>query len=226
MEYLLQLLKQKMFDVQYARSQFPGLSSELAPSKQAPRLTVFMDNAGGSQTAQQSITRITEYLSHSNVQLGATYSVSRLSSSRVMSGFEAAQVLINSESKESVIFGSSTTQLMCNLASAFETSLDSEVQVKRGDEIIVTNVDHEANVGCWERLAMRAGGKLKVWKFRENSSGEIGLFIEDLDKLLSEKTKLVCVTHCSNILGSIMPIKQISNLVHKKVEFLSYFSLI
>eukprot|EP00475_Leptophrys_vorax_P017842 TRINITY_DN2439_c0_g1_i2.p1 TRINITY_DN2439_c0_g1~~TRINITY_DN2439_c0_g1_i2.p1 ORF type:complete len:434 (+),score=129.05 TRINITY_DN2439_c0_g1_i2:49-1350(+) len=200
----------KQFDVNFARSQFPGVLSSA---------DALMDNAGGSQVASSCIALITDALSNANVQLGASYGTSKITTDRVHSGFIAAQHLVNAEQESCVILGSSTTQLMSNLSHAIGSSPGQ--WIKKGDEIIVTNVDHEANVGCWVRLAQSVGAKVKFWKFRYNVSNDtVALRIDDLKELLSSKTKLVCFTHCSNILGSIMPVQEISELVHSKTSAL------
>jgi selenocysteine lyase/cysteine desulfurase len=194
------------FDVEFARSQFPGVSSSG---------DVLMDNAGGSQVASHCIRLISDMLSSTNVQLGASYTTSAITTDRYNSAFTASQVFVNAPDKSNIVIGSSTTQLMINLASAFL----SGQYLKPGDEVIVTNVDHEANIGCWVRLANAAGAKVKFWRFRRNVDNDtVALTIEDLKPLLSNKTKLVCFTHCSNILGSIMPVREVAELVHSKVK--------
>ena len=104
---------------------------------------------------------------------------------------------------DEVYFGPSTTQNTYVLAQAFRDSL------KAGDEIIVTNQDHEANSGAWRRLA-EYGVTVKEWQV--DTEGR--LHVEDLKNLLSEKTKIVAFPHCSNIVGEINPVREIAELVH------------
>jgi cysteine desulfurase family protein (TIGR01976 family) len=112
--------------------------------------------------------------------------------------------MINADNDE-IIIGGSTTMNMYVLSNAIKSLL------KPGDEVIVTNQDHEANVGAWRRLADH-GMIVKEWQIN-NDTAE--LEIDDLKALLSEKTKIVAVTHCSNIVGSINDLKSIAELVHQ-----------
>jgi selenocysteine lyase/cysteine desulfurase len=103
-----------------------------------------------------------------------------------------------------VSFGPSTTQNTYVLAQAFGQML------KKGDAIVVTNQDHEANTGPWRRLADR-GIEVREWKIdRETGS----LAIEALKALLDEKVKLVCFTHCSNVVAEINPVAEIAAMAH------------
>ena len=99
----------------------------------------------------------------------------------------------------------STTMNMYVLSNAMRSLLNP------GDEVIVTNQDHEANVGAWRRLAEH-GMIIKEWKINPASAE---LEIDDLKALLSDKTKIVAVTHCSNIVGSINDLKSIAKIVHE-----------
>ena len=102
-----------------------------------------------------------------------------------------------------IIVSGSTTMNMYVLSNAIKSIL------KPGDEIIVTNQDHEANIGAWRRLASY-GFKIKEWKLNPKNAE---LEIEDLKNLLNKKTKIVAVTHCSNIVGSINDLKLIAEIV-------------
>jgi len=115
-------------DIAKVRSLFPSLSS------QTP--FIYADNAGGSQCSKPVIDRIVDYLSNSNVQLGADYSTSKISADRVDLGKEAARVLFNASSADEIALASSSTLLMENLARAIEGDLSG------GDEIIVAG-EHE-----------------------------------------------------------------------------------
>ncbi|HEY8376552.1 MAG TPA: aminotransferase class V-fold PLP-dependent enzyme, partial [Nannocystis sp.] len=104
-----------------------------------------------------------------------------------------------------LILGPSTTQLVFNLAAAFAPSL------RPGDEIVVTEADHEANVGAWRRLA-GCGAVVKTWPV---DHARACLDLADLEPLLSSRTRLVCMTHCSNILGTIVDVRAAAELVHR-----------
>ncbi|RFU27344.1 hypothetical protein B7463_g9002, partial [Scytalidium lignicola] len=182
------------FDVGTARNHFPALHQR----------QIFFDNTGGSQTLGSVISSISNYLSRTNVQLGATYDVGRKSSAAFKAGYDAAAKYINA-SPEETVFGASTTQLLRNLSFAIDFS--------PGDEIIISIVDHEANIAPWVGIASRQNLTVKWWIPRGKSNPK--LCVEDLRHLLSERTKLVTCTHVSNILGSIHDIKGIGEAVHK-----------
>ena len=137
-----------MLDLDFVRAAFPALDSPWA----------LFDNAGGSVPARHVIDRVTGYMSRHAVQLGASYELSQAASAAVQSGRETAARLFNAEMDE-VVLGPSTTALMGRLATALAPNW------REGDEVIVTNLDHEANVGAWRRLEER-GIIVREWCFR------------------------------------------------------------
>ncbi|MFV9483680.1 cysteine desulfurase-like protein [Christiangramia sp. ASW11-125] len=184
-----------MMDINFVREQFPALERDF----------VFMDNAGGSQVLKQVTNKITDYLHHSNVQLGASYAVSKEAGDRLKASTEVVSELINASRPEEIVIGSSTTMLMRIL------SLSISKNWEKGDEIIVTNTDHEANVSPWTDRE-KSGFKVKIWQVNPES---LELDIKDLENLLTEKTRLVAVTHASNVLGTINPVKKYAEIAHK-----------
>jgi len=182
-------------DIDYVRSQFPALSSGYA----------YLDNAGGSAVLKPVAERITDYLLNSAVQLGASYSESVEAGARVMKARESVAQLINARYPEECVMGGSTTHLLQILCRAIAPS------IQPGDEIVVTNCDHEANIGPWVRLCEERGATLRVW---EVSPDSLDLELNDLDGLLSEKTRYVAMTHASNILGSVNPVAEVARKVH------------
>ncbi len=187
-------------NLEFVRKQFPALSGEWT----------FMDNAGGSQILQTVVNNVTEYMIHSNVQLGASYKVSQIATERVLEAHKMTAEFINANDHSEVIIGSSTTMLIRILALCISQTF------KQGDEIVVTNCDHEANIGAWAELEKK-GMVIKQWKINQDT---FRMELDDLKKLMTERTKLVAVTHTSNILGTLNPIKEITQFVH------SYGSLI
>jgi cysteine desulfurase family protein (TIGR01976 family) len=183
-------------NLEYVRSQFPGLD----------RGWTFFDNAGGSQILKGAVERINTFLIEKNVQIGGSYEVSQAAAAALYEARTAAMHLVNASRPEEIIFGNSTTALLQNLARAMHS------QLSPGDEIIVTIADHESNIGPWDRLQER-GVIVKTWPLNKDS---LTLDLADLAPLMSERTRLVCVTHCSNLLGSINPIRAISDFVHAK----------
>ena len=182
-------------DIEFVRDQFPALKRDF----------IFMDNAGGSQVLGKVIERISGYLVHHNVQLGASYKVSREAGEKLQYATSRIAELINANKPEEVVIGSSTTMLLRIL------SLSISSQWKKGDEVIVTNTDHEANVSPWTDLKKK-GIHVKIWKVNPQT---LELELSELRKLMNARTKLVAVTHASNVLGTINPIKSIAKEVHK-----------
>ncbi len=163
-----------------------------------------MDNAGGSQILGRSVNYISDYLINSNVQLGATYKVSALAGKRLNEVTGQVARLVNAKDQKEIVIGPTSSMLLRILSLCISDSWEE------GDEVIVTNTDHEANVSCWTDL-QKKGIKIKIWKVNPES---FELELPELEKLLSNSTKLVAVTHCSNVLGSINPIKKIAKIVH------------
>lgn len=181
-------------DIEFVRDQFPALKRDF----------IFMDNAGGSQTLSKVAERISGYLLHHNVQLGASYKISKEATEKLAYATKKVAQAINTQRPEEVVIGSSTSMLIRIL------SISISKQWEKGDEVIVTNTDHEANVSPWTDLEEK-GIKVKIWKANPDT---FELEIAQLKKLLTSRTRLVAVTHVSNILGSINPIAEIAKTVH------------
>jgi len=137
------------------------------------------------------------------VQLGASYATGKKSTARYAEGYAAAAKYINASPSE-IVIGSSTTQLYRNLS--YTLSFD------HGDEVVISAVDHEANIASWLDLAKRQALTVKWWKPPVSSNPK--LTPDNLRPLLSPKTRLVSLTHTSNILGTIHDVKAIASLVH------------
>ncbi|GBE80925.1 Cysteine desulfurase-like protein [Sparassis crispa] len=194
------------FDVTRVRAAFPALSSDF----------LYADNAGGSQCLADAAARISDYLLNTNVQLGADYSVSVTSTVRVEKGAEAARQLFNAENVDEVAFGSSSTMLVENLARAMEADINA------GDEIIITG-EHESNCGPWKRVATRRGGIIKYWHATPsplfpNNPYAVFHEVDTLLLLITPKTRLVAFTACSNILGSVVPVKEAVRVIRAKAK--------
>lgn len=181
-------------DQAFIRDAFPALGKG----------QVFLDNAGGSQIARHTVERMTKFLYTSNAQLGATYAASAEAGDRVHQGRAAVATLLNAARPEEIVLGATSTQLFDQLARALVQTWSP------GDEVIVTNFDHEANIGPWTKLSAQ-GIVVKVWEMRRDAYLPD---LADLGALLGDRTRLVAVTHASNIYGSINPIREIADLVH------------
>lgn len=183
-------------DINFVRNQFPGLKSEWT----------FLDNAGGSQILKGVVDNINDFYFTKFVQLGASYEVSQNASTALQKSRDNIATLFNAAKSDEILFGSSTTILLQHLSKAMAS------QFQAGDEIIISITEHEANVAPWVALEEK-GVIIKFWPMN-NETYELEL--DELDKIMSEKTKLVCFTHASNILGTVNPVKEITSFVHSR----------
>ena len=186
-------------DLNFVRSQFPAFKDLICKDWS------FFENAGGSYVPQQVINRLNNFMISTKVQPYAKYPMSKIAGDNMDEATELFAKMINAKNKEIIIGGSTSINLYV-LSNALKYS------IKQGDEIIVTNQDHEANISPWRRLAEN-GAVIKEWKINSETAE---LEIETLENLLSDKTKIVAVTHCSNIVGTVNNLKKISELAHKK----------
>ena len=184
-----------MLELDFVRSHFPALRGGFT----------FMDNAGGSQAPRQVVARIGEYLTNWNVQLGASYEVSATAGEKLAEATRRLAEFIRAARPEEVVIGPSTTMLLRIL------SLTLSRQWQAGDELIVTNSDHEANVSCWTDLRER-GIVVKIWELNPDT---LEFELDELRALLTPRTRLVAMVHASNILGTINPIREVAGVVHK-----------
>ncbi|MFQ5786229.1 MAG: cysteine desulfurase-like protein [Alphaproteobacteria bacterium] len=179
-------------DVAYARGHFPGLDD-----------WAFFENAGGSLVPRAVIDRVNAHMTETRVQPGAAFPASARAAEHHAKAQALMAEMINAAPEE-VIIGGSTTINMYVLSQALRPWFAP------GDEVVVTNLDHEANSGAWRRLA-EVGAVVKEWRI---DPGTCELEIDELDKLLTERTRLVCFTHCSNVTGSIHDVRAIVERVH------------
>ena len=192
LSFLIKIGMSQELDIQFVRQQFPALKSGYS----------FMDNAGGSQSLGTVMERIKEFMTLYNVQLGASYEVSSNAGDVLDASIRSMALMINCDPKE-VVVGPSTTMLLRILSICLSKGW------KKGDEVIVTNSDHEANVSCWNDLEAM-GIAVKIWKL--NAEGNLDP--NDLLLLISRRTRLVAMVHVSNILGTINLIKDMADIVH------------
>ncbi len=181
-------------DLNRIRAEFPALAGD----------TVFLDNAGGSQVLKRVADRISDYLLSSSVQLGASYAASVTAGDKVLAARRAVATLINAPNDEEVVMGGATTALMFVLTQAIRYGLQP------GDEIIVTETDHEANIGGWMRLR-EAGAVVKIWPVNPET---LALDLDTLDSLLGLRVKWLAMTWASNVLGTVNPVAEVARRVH------------
>jgi cysteine desulfurase family protein (TIGR01976 family) len=177
------------------RSLFPALN-------QQPGF-IFFDNAAGAQIPQVVFDAINGHLLHCNVQRGGRYAKSMEVDATIARARESVADLINARDPNEVAFGMNATSFLRLLSLAIDRSLGTR------NEIVVTDLDHEANIATWLQLE-REGAKIVWWKMREDNN----LHVEDLAPLLTSKTRLVACTVTSHALGSIIDVATVAKLAH------------
>ncbi|MFS4492860.1 aminotransferase class V-fold PLP-dependent enzyme [Maribacter sp. 2308TA10-17] len=190
-----------MFDVQKIRKDFPILNREVNGKP-----LVYLDNAATSQTPQQVIDVIADYYQNYNANIHrGVHALSQEATDKYEEARIKIQKHFNASKAHEIIFTSGTTHSINIVANGFSSL------IKKGDEILVSAMEHHSNIVPWQMLCERTGGVLKVIPM--NQEGE--LLMDEYDKLLSIKTKLVFCNHISNALGTINPIEKIIEKAHK-----------
>lgn len=192
-----------MFDVQQIRNDFPIL-------KEQPygKPLVYFDNAASSQKPQAVIDALVNYYSHENANIhrGVHYL-----SQKASAAFDAVRgkvrEFINAADEREIVFVRGTTEAINLVASSFGKS-----QLKKGDEVLISAMEHHSNIVPWQMICEEKGAVLKVIPM--NEAGEI--ILEEVDELLTEKTRIVSIVHISNSLGTINPVKEIIRKAHSK----------
>jgi len=179
---------------------FPILNQKINKNR-----LVYLDNAATTQKPIGVITAIKEFYEKDNANVHrGLHELSLRSSIQYEDAHKTVAEFINANEDE-IIFTSGTTESINLLANSFEQIL------KPNDEIIVTEMEHHSNFVPWQQLAIRKNLKLKIIPIKE----DLSLDLEAAKKLITKKTKIVAVTHISNVLGTINPIKEIIKLAHK-----------
>ena len=167
---------------------------------------VYLDNAATSQTPKQVIDAIVDYYSNYNANIHrGVHTLSQEATEKYEQARIKIQKHLNAAKSQEIIFTSGTTHSINLVASGFSSLL------KKGDELIVSALEHHSNIVPWQMLCERTGAILKVIPM--NEEGE--LLMDAYDTLLSDKTKLVFCNHVSNALGTVNPIKKIIDAAHK-----------
>ena len=166
--------------------------------------TVFLENAGGSQVPSAVADRIRDYLVSSYVQVGAGYPMSQRATALVDEAHDFVRLVFNGHDGE-VILGPSTSALLQMLANAYSRVLSP------GDEVVVAQIGHEANIGPWKSLC-RNDVELRWWEMDPVSCESP---IERLEELLNNRTAIVAFPHVSNLLGGILDVEAITELAHR-----------
>lgn len=185
------------FDVEYARAQFPQFRDPETAG------WAFFENAGGAYAPDQVVDKLDRFFRRTKVQPYYPFQPSIDAGEAMDRSYRRLAQWVGANPEE-VHLGPSTTMNVYVLAQALRD------QLAPGDEVIVTNQDHEANIGAWRRLADH-GARVVEWQVNQDD-GQLDL--ADLERLLNSRTKLVCATHCSNVVGTVNPVQDIVRLAH------------
>jgi cysteine desulfurase family protein (TIGR01976 family) len=183
------------FPTKRIRSFFPALNQEPG--------FIFFDNAAGAQIPKVVFDAINSHLLHCNVQRGGRYPRSMEVDATIARARASVADLIHARDPNEIAFGMNATSFLRLLSLAIGRTLGVR------NEIVVTNLDHEANIATWMQLE-REGAKIVWWKMREDNN----LHVEDLAPLLTSKTRLVACTVASHALGSIIDVAAVARLAH------------
>ncbi len=190
-----------IYDVQAIRAGFPALHQDVHGKP-----LVYLDNGASSQKPRAVIDAMVRYYEHdhSNVHRGV-HTLSQRATDAFENAREKVRGFINAASDKEVIFVRGTTEGINLVARSY-----GDANLKPGDEIIVTKMEHHANIVPWQMLCERTGATIKVLHFSD--SGELNM--QEFENLLSDKTKILALTHVSNALGTVNPIKDMVNKAH------------
>lgn len=190
-----------MYDIQKIREDFPILSREVYGKP-----LIYLDNGATTQKPRCVVEAITDeyYSVNANVHRGVHF-LSQQATELHEASRETVRCFINARSSNEIVFTRGTTESINLLASSFADS-----QMKEGDEVIVSVMEHHSNIVPWQLQAQRKGIVLKVIPM--NDKGE--LLLDEYEKLFSERTRLVSLVHVSNVLGTVNPVKEMIATAH------------
>lgn len=191
-----------MYDITQIRDDFPILSRSIYNKP-----LVYFDNGATTQKPRCVVEAMVDeyYNVNANVHRGVHF-LSQKATDLHEASRETVRAFINAKSTAEIIFTRGTTESINLLAFSF-----GEAMVKEGDEIIVSAMEHHSNIVPWQMMCERKGAHLKVMPM--NDDGE--LLLHEYEALINEKTRIVCCTHVSNVLGTINPVKEVVRIAHE-----------
>jgi len=189
------------FSVAELRTHFPILNQRIADFP-----LLYLDNAATTQKPQAVLDAICHYYQNDNANVHrASHHLSNRATSAFEAGRDTVQQFINAQSSKEIIWTKGTTEGLNLLANVFSK------QLQAGDEIIISALEHHANIVPWQMLAERSAAVLKVIPLTDNNRLDLNAY----KQLLNKKTKLVSIAHISNALGVINPVKEMAQLAHQ-----------
>ena len=192
-----------MYDVKRVREDFPILTREIYG-----RPLVYLDNGATTQKPRQVVEAMVDeyYNVNANVHRGVHF-LSQQATDLHEASRETVRRFINAQSTSEILFTRGTTESINLLAFSF-----GETMVREGDEVVVSAMEHHSNIVPWQMMCERKGAQLRVIPMTDD--GELQL--EALEGLLNEKTRIVCCTQVSNVLGTVNPVKEVVRMAHEK----------
>ncbi len=190
-----------MFDAAWCREQFPALHV-----KRAGRVPVFLDGPGGTQVPERVIRAMVQYLSTCNANHGGLFATSVESDAILARAHEAVADLLNAPSPDEIVFGQNMTSL------TFHLSRSIACQLRPGDNVVVTRLDHDANIRPWVLAARDAGASVR---FVDIHPEDCTLDLEDIRRQIDGRTRLVAVGCASNAVGTVNNVKAVTRLAHE-----------
>ncbi len=189
-------------DIKSIKSQFPIFKNKINGKP-----LIYLDNANSSQKPKKVIDRISKFYSNEFSNIGrSVHSLAVTATNRFEETRRMMKKYINAKSEEEIIFTKNATEGINLVASTY-----GEKFINKGDEILITELEHHANYVPWHFIRQKKGA---IIKFAEcNEKGEVD--IDEIKKLITNRTKIIAITHLSNVTGSIMPIKKIVDLAQK-----------
>src|SRR5512147_2164610 len=184
-----------MLDLNLIRSQFPALSSG----------AIFLDNPGGTQVAQQTLKRMTDYLVHTNANHEGAFKTSRESDAAVDASRAAVADFLNARRPEEIVFGQNMTSLTLHISRSLARTLNA------GDEIVVTRLDHDANIAPWQLIAEDRGCAVRWVEFDPEDCTWNN---DALKRQITDRTKIVAIGYASNAVGTINPVAEAIKIAH------------
>lgn len=168
---------------------------------------LYFDSAATSQKPQYVIDSLVNYYQNNNANVHrGIYELSERATQQYEQARDKVQKFIHAQKREEVLFTRGTTESLNWLASTYGAE-----NVKQGDEILISYMEHHSNIVPWQQLAQRVGAHLKYVELNDDGT----LNMADLERKITDKTKIVSITHASNVLGVVNPIKTIAKIAHK-----------
>jgi cysteine desulfurase family protein (TIGR01976 family) len=185
-----------MLNLDMIRAHFPALASQ----------TIYFDNPGGTQVAQEVLQNITHYLQSTNANHGGAFRTSQASDVTVAEARQAMADFLNAARPEEIVYGPNMTSLTLSLSRSLARTLQA------GDEIVVTRLDHDANIAPWLLIAEDRGCQVR-WV--DIHAEDCTLDMADLERQITERTKIVAIGYASNAVGTVNDVRKAVQLAHQ-----------